>query len=51
MRTSCVFWPHVGSDLQPQACEHFGLGTGSVSVLGWEREYRVVSHWNRTFDE
>ena len=31
--------------------EHFGLGTGSVSVLAWERESRVVSHWNRTFDE
>ncbi len=31
--------------------EHFGLGTGSVSVLGWEREDRVVLHWNRTFDE
>ena len=30
---------------------HFGLGTGSVSVLGWERESRVILHWNRTFDE
>ena len=30
---------------------HFGLGTGSVSVLGWERETRVVSHWNRTFED
>jgi probable phosphoglycerate mutase len=28
----------------------FGLGTGSVSVLGWERETRVVSHWNRGFE-
>ena len=28
----------------------FGLGTGSVSVLGWEREQRVVSHWNRGFE-
>ncbi len=28
----------------------FGLGTGSVSVLGWERETRVVSRWNRTFE-
>ena len=28
----------------------FGLGTGSVSVLGWERDTRVVSHWNRGFE-
>lgn len=30
--------------------QHFGLGTGSVSVLGWERATRVVSHWNRGFE-
>jgi probable phosphoglycerate mutase len=29
----------------------FSLGTGSVSVLGWERETRVVSRWNRGFEE
>ncbi|MDE3104928.1 MAG: histidine phosphatase family protein [Acidobacteriota bacterium] len=27
----------------------FTLGTGSVSVLGWEREQRVVQRWNREF--
>ncbi len=28
----------------------FALGTGAVSVLGFERETRVVAHWNRGFE-
>jgi broad specificity phosphatase PhoE len=29
----------------------FALGTGSLSVLGHERETRVVAKWNRGFEE
>jgi probable phosphoglycerate mutase len=29
----------------------FALGTGSLSVLGFEREQKVISRWNRSFEE
>jgi probable phosphoglycerate mutase len=29
----------------------FALGTGSLSVLGFEREQRVISRWNRSFED
>jgi broad specificity phosphatase PhoE len=30
--------------------KNFALGTGSLSVLGFERENRVVERWNREFE-
>ena len=37
--------------LGPRGGSLFVLGTGSVSVLGWEKETRVVQRWNRGFEE
>lgn len=36
--------------LEARAGQSFGLGTGSLSILGWERENRVISRWNREFE-
>ena len=37
--------------LEARGGELFALETGSVSVLGWERETRVILRWNRGFEE
>lgn len=37
--------------LSPSGGAVLALSTGSVSVLGWERETRVVRLWNRGFEE
>ena len=37
--------------LEASGGRYFALGTGSVSVLGWERETAVLTHWNRGFEE
>ncbi len=36
--------------LEARGGELFALETGSVSVLGWERETRVIQRWNRGFE-
>jgi probable phosphoglycerate mutase len=37
-------------ELEARGGSRFTLGTGSVSVLGWERETRVIQRWNRGFE-
>ena len=37
-------------ELAPDNGRLFALGTGSVSVLGFEREQHVIQAWNRSFE-
>jgi probable phosphoglycerate mutase len=46
LRILAARWVGLG----PRDGSFFALGTGSVSVLGWERETRVIQKWNRTFE-
>jgi len=38
------------SGLAATGGSRLALGTGSVSVVGWERETRVIQTWNREFE-
>ncbi len=46
LRIIAARWLELAAD----GGRYFGLGTGSVSVLGHERESRVIEHWNRGFE-
>jgi probable phosphoglycerate mutase len=46
LRILAATWIH----LPPETGSSFALGTGSISVLSFERETRVIQMWNRSFE-
>jgi broad specificity phosphatase PhoE len=42
LRILCARW----LSLPPKGGQYFALDTGSISILGFERETRVISRWN-----
>jgi probable phosphoglycerate mutase len=42
LRVLCARW----LDLPPADGRLFGLGTATLSRLGWEHDYRVIQRWN-----
>jgi broad specificity phosphatase PhoE len=47
LRIVAARWVGLG----PESGSVLALGTGSVSVLGWERETRVLQRWNLGLEE